>query len=433
MAPTISQSCNLRIMIVYTPAVSSNVNNPLNLCQQSIDLLNQTFSNSGVNHTAELAYAGEIDYTETGDNDIDMKEFGNPNDGIIDQIHGMRDDYSADLCAIYTTSSSFLGISAAVYADESHVFCQVYYDAAVSNITFPHEIGHLLGARHNVRIDSKTNPFPYNHGYWIVTATSHFWPFLHYWGYRSVMCYDPSLWMNTFWSSYNVPKVPYWTSPNVTFNTSQFGTLTFGTSTDENNVSVLNQTIPDARTFRQSILTLVVNNQIFNNSIGNHIAQNITTSGNITIPTSTTINFQAGQSVILNDGFQSTAGSNFIAKIVSMPPCSGDPNAGGVNNGGDVLVAWDVLSLKSNIKLNAYPNPTWDIVNIEFEVRAVMPHIDIYDMNGKIVGTFNNSNFIIGLNKVEYNLSNLNSGTYFVKLAYGKDVYTLKIIYSHSK
>jgi len=433
MAPTISQGCNLRIMIHYTPAVSSVVNNPINLCQQSIDLLNQTFINSGINHTAELAYAGQVNYTETGNNDIDKNDYGNPNDGIIDHIHGMRNDYSADLCAIFTTSSTYAGIAAEIYADQNHAFCQVTYNYAVNNITFPHEIGHLLGARHNMNADPTSTPFQYGHGFWVVSATSHFLPFLHYWGFRSVMCYDPATWMNTVWSSYNVPRIPVWSNPNYIINSSQFGALSFGTSTNENNKNVLALTIPDARTFRLATQNLIVSSQIFNNNIGSHIAENISTSGTVTVPSSSTISFQAGQSVTLSNGFQATAGSNFLARIVPISLCSGNPNAGGSINGGTSYSIWDELALSSNYLLNAYPNPTNGVVNIEFEVKSTIPIIILCDINGKTIRTFENSNFKIGMNKLEYDFSNLNSGTYFVKLQYGKDIFTLKTIYSQLK
>jgi hypothetical protein len=432
MAPTISQTCNLRIMVCFTPAVTANVNNPLNLCQQSVDLLNQTFINSGINHTAELAYAGEVNYTENDDNVVDRNVFGNPNDGIIDEIHQIRNDYSADIGVFLTTSTTgggIAGVASGLYVDAPHAFCQVNYDYAVNNITFPHEIGHLLGGCHQ---DYSIPAYTDNHGFWTVTATSHFWPFLHYWGIRSIMC--TIIQNNPPWTSYNVVRLPYWSNPNTFINWN--GLRQFGSISTENNVRVFNQTISDAKTFRQSLNNLVVNSQIFNNNVGSHIAENIITSGIIEVQNGTNETFQAGTSVILTSGFHTIAGSNFLAKISTLSNCAGNPNAGGNSNGGEITVTWDETQTTiTPVTSKIYPNPTSGIVNIEYILSDENEkfNISVTNSNGQLLQTLSNLSNQIGINKTQFDLSSYTEGIYFIQIRIGNKIETAKIIFKHLK
>lgn len=59
-------------------------------------------------------------------------------------------------------------------------------------------------------------------------------------------------------------------------------------------------------------------------------------------------------------------------------------------------------------KINIYPNPTTNIINIELERNTSL--VQIFDMTGKLVLT---NTIISGLNSI--NVSNLESGVYFVK------------------
>jgi hypothetical protein len=432
MAPTISQTCNLRIMICYTPAVAANVNNPINLCQQSIDLLNQTFINSGINHTAELAYAGEVNYVENGKNEDDINRFGDPNDGIMDEIHQIRDDYSADIGVILSTSSmggTIGGVTPGTYVDASHAFCQVEFNSAINNFSFPHEIGHVLGAHHQgVNIPAFTD----NHGYWTITATSHFWPFLHYWGIRSIMA---TIIQNTFWSYYNIVRLPYWSNPNTFINWN--GLRQFGSNSIENNSRVLNESIKDAKTFRQSTNELIIDNQIYSNNTGSHIAQNITTNGLIQVKSGANEKFQAGKSVTLTNGFHAESGSEFHAKIEPIDNCLGNPSAGGINNGGTIKVNWDeVINLNlKNSHLNVFPNPTDGIVDILYEVKnqSEIIKVVIVDSKGLVIQTLNNLPNDLGKNSIKFNFNNFANGVYYIHLKQGESDGFIKVLYNSIK
>ena len=55
--------------------------------------------------------------------------------------------------------------------------------------------------------------------------------------------------------------------------------------------------------------------------------------------------------------------------------------------------------------INIYPNPTYGIVNIDAEDVV---KVDVMDLNGRKVATFENSN--------SFDLSNLSAGTYMLRI-----------------
>ena len=41
----------------------------------------------------------------------------------------------------------------------------VHHECAAASYSLAHEIGHLIGARHDLNLDKNLKPFPYGHGY----------------------------------------------------------------------------------------------------------------------------------------------------------------------------------------------------------------------------------------------------------------------------
>src|SRR5690606_3125652 len=75
----------------------------------------------------------------------------------------------------------------------------------------------------------------------------------------------------------------------------------------------------------------------------------------------------------------------------------------------------------NNIKVNVYPNPTNDIINIETD-ETLLNYV-VYDMNGREIqkGMFGSSN--------QLNLQNATNGVYFVKVTtIHNNVATVKVI-----
>ena len=87
------------------------------------------------------------------------------------------------------------GLATRVHADADEAFAVVHHECASTTYTVAHEIGHIIGARHDLNIDKTMTPFPYGHGY--VNGTK----------WRDIMSYKESCG--------GCPRVPVWSSPKV--------------------------------------------------------------------------------------------------------------------------------------------------------------------------------------------------------------------------
>ena len=157
--------CKIRVLVLYTQNAKDSVSNIKNTILTAIALTNQSFVNSQINYQIELVYAGQTNYTESGDIDTDLLRFKNTGDGYMDEVHTLRNKYSADVCVLLNYYIGYCGVAAYIGATAANAFCVVNSLCDVSYYSFAHEIGHLLGCRHDPFHDSATTPFAYGHGY----------------------------------------------------------------------------------------------------------------------------------------------------------------------------------------------------------------------------------------------------------------------------
>lgn len=68
----------------------------------------------------------------------------------ISTIQNFRDASAADLVVILTDGNftDYIGLAAKIGPNNANAYCMVEADKAIANYTFPHEIGHLMGGRH---------------------------------------------------------------------------------------------------------------------------------------------------------------------------------------------------------------------------------------------------------------------------------------------
>jgi hypothetical protein len=193
----------LRVVVAYTPRVAASVADIKSIIDLAIAETNESYTNSGVKINAELAYAYQVNYQESGSHDTDLRNFRTPNDSVMDEVHALRDAYKADVCVLLIDSPSYCGLASAILADESTAFAVVHYTCATGYYSLAHEIGHLQGARHNLEVDPSVTPFSYGHG-----------SFNQIGKWRTVMSYDcPG----------GCQRKPYWASPFVIYNGSPTG------------------------------------------------------------------------------------------------------------------------------------------------------------------------------------------------------------------
>ena len=81
------------------------------------------------------------------------------------------------------------------------------------------------------------------------------------------------------------------------------------------------------------------------------------------------------------------------------------------------------------LKFNLYPNPTAELVNIEFELSNKENFtMEIYDMQGVKIATPQIGSKEQGNHKISVNTAHLSSGMYIVKLHFGEEMITKKFM-----
>jgi peptidyl-Asp metalloendopeptidase len=132
---------------------------------------NQAYLTSGIIQRVRLVHRSLVTYTESGDSRDDVDAMQDPGDGLVDEIPTRRDAAGADIAVMLVANLNACGEAfdildpvSTAFADNA--FTVVERSCASSNFSFPHEIGHLVAARHDWFVDNTDNsPYTYNHGY----------------------------------------------------------------------------------------------------------------------------------------------------------------------------------------------------------------------------------------------------------------------------
>lgn len=380
-----SFECKLRVLVLYTTASKNAHGNIENHIRLAIDEMNQSFLNSGVNYQAELVYMEETGYTESNNDELDLQRF-TLIDGFMDNVHNLKETYSADVCVLIAELTQFCGFAAAIKSCSDRSFCIVHSSCATGNFTFAHEIGHLIGARHDPSADPSNTPYSYGHGF-IGPSNS----------YRTIM--------GVASSCGNCSRIQWWSNPNLIRNGQPMGT-----QSTHDNARLLNEYIPNVMSHRPLTGIRYVTQPDIHTSVGViYHANKIETLGNLNIPSGFAWGFIAGNEVLLNSGFETDHGSHFEAKI--HPQCGISDN-----EPCNYATSFD----KKNEKVDNYgleyilsPNPVVsDYFTINFvDDKNINIEFEIINSVGQIVG-----NRKLTLSNQRHDIAEFPSGLYFVKL-----------------
>jgi peptidyl-Asp metalloendopeptidase len=206
------------VMVVWTPNARSAAGG-LSAIQSLVDLAvanaNAAYDNSLVPTRLRLVYSAEVAYTENTTNiSGDLSALAGKTDGKLDGIHGLRDQYGADVVTLigtgYTSGSNACGIGYLMGSPStsfaSYAFNVVDRTCAAGNLTYAHEVGHNQGLHHDPPNASGTPSYSYAYGY-----------------------QDPGGAFRTVLSYGSATRVKYLSSPGVYYN----GRVT-GTGTQDN-------------------------------------------------------------------------------------------------------------------------------------------------------------------------------------------------------
>lgn len=165
---------NIRVLAVYTRDVLDFFGSASSARNRAVLLASQTndaFYNNGINGqvSIDLVHVDLVDYYEVGDH-TSIREAVKSNADLV----SMREYYGADVVAIMVKDITSCGRANAIGASPDTAFFTINLQCA--SYTFPHELGHLMGAFHN------PEEWPYgtfNHGYLDTNN-----------GFRTIMSYN---------------------------------------------------------------------------------------------------------------------------------------------------------------------------------------------------------------------------------------------------
>lgn len=403
--------CKIRVLVLYTPNAPSSplVSNIKNTILTAVAYANQSFVNSQIEYQIELVYAGQTNYTESGDIDTDLSRFRNTGDGYMDEVHTLRNKYSADVCVLLNyIYNNYCGVAACIGATAANAFCVVNTDCDVSYYSFAHEIGHLLGCRHDPSHDSGTTPFAYGHGY---VHPSNTW--------RTIMAYGDTA----------CHRKQYWSNPNVLYNGVPMGTVA-----THNNARVWNERSNTIMAFRQPDSNVTfTNSDMPNTQYADVIAkQNITTNGTVNVNSGNTLSMRAGNSINLQPGFSVQTGAEFSAEIEEIDDCEECVSKIMVQNVPEEFDDMEELQTgnKSDFSYSVIPDPSDEFINITYSLDREMPlSIELVDLFGNIIKTILPiQNQQAGNNKLQISVTDISTGTYFLKISSSNQKKTKKII-----
>ncbi len=222
---------NIDVMIVYTPAARNWANNHgggiANVVAQSMANAQLVLDNSETLMTVTLAHSSLVDYEESGSSGADLRRLtssaDNPwNDwngytiaGYMDEVHDWRDQYGADLTALFSLAYDTGGI-AWLLTNRLGIpgmgFSMTRVQQAGTGYTHIHEMGHNMGLHHHK--EQNFQPGPTNWSNWPENNWSAGW---RWQGaddgyYCSVMTYSSGQYYD---DDINHATVPYFSNPLV--------------------------------------------------------------------------------------------------------------------------------------------------------------------------------------------------------------------------
>jgi peptidyl-Asp metalloendopeptidase len=200
-----SKNIVIDLMLLYTKKAASHyLRDPADLLAMAIEQANDTFRNSGLgNISLRLVHTQAVDYDESEGEHFDHLYRMVDGFGPFKAIRNLRNDKKADIVGLILDDASGCGLSTRVAPDAEEAYFVVHHSCAAITISIAHEIGHILGARHDRAIDDNNMPFAYGHGY--VNGK-----------WRDIMSYHQSC--------DGCVRIPYWSNPRITYKGEPTGT-----------------------------------------------------------------------------------------------------------------------------------------------------------------------------------------------------------------
>jgi peptidyl-Asp metalloendopeptidase len=206
------------LLVLFTIKASTQVSKVKNTATLWVAEMNEVLRRSGsaTDNMFNLVGVKVVD-VEVNKPNTDVYRLAGKDDGYLDGVHKLRDQLGADLVSlVYWPIKQNLcgkanGIGPKPGSDTGTpnvAFNVVFLGCAGDYLSFAHEIGHTVGARHDHWVDNDKN---YNHGL--------SWPQA---GWRTVMAYNDRC--DNF--GVKCSRLPFFSNPNVQHNGKKTGRKT---------------------------------------------------------------------------------------------------------------------------------------------------------------------------------------------------------------
>jgi hypothetical protein len=194
------------VMLLYSSRVAEKyVRDPADLLALAIDETNNSFRNSGLgNIKLRLVHTQVVEYDAGVEDNFNHLYRMVDGDGPFKDVKRLRDEKRADIVGLIIDNPGGCGLSTRVGPSSDEAYFVVHHACAMITLSIAHEIGHIVGVRHDRFVDENDTPFAYGHGY--VNADK----------WRDIMSYKAGCG--------GCPRIPFWSNPRIIYKGEPMGT-----------------------------------------------------------------------------------------------------------------------------------------------------------------------------------------------------------------
>lgn len=205
-----TELATIDVMIVYSPEARIGAGGTAEIESEvanAITMANTAYSESGIGLQLQLVGTYELDSPESGSMSQDLVSLTETDDAKWDNIHDLRNESGADLVTALLDNNSSCGLGWVMTSPEAFPdfgFSVISRDC-IGNHSLAHELGHNMGAQHNVENAGTGGAYAHSYG-WRFTGDSEG-------ALRTIMAYTPGLRINRF------------SNPNISYDGQALGKL----------------------------------------------------------------------------------------------------------------------------------------------------------------------------------------------------------------
>ena len=203
------------------------------MIQTAINAANIAYTNSQMSVEMRLVGVVEINYVEDSKLGTNLDRLTDV-DGIIDDVHELRDSLGADFVVLVTAAASAdacgIGWLNTSFTGASSYAFSVMQLGCLSQYTLAHEIGHNMGCAHDHLHPAYTGVYPWSFGHRFTAGAE----------YRTIMAYAPGT------------RINYFSNPNVLYNGVATG-VAHGLEGEADNAGTIDATAPYFSAFRAEV------------------------------------------------------------------------------------------------------------------------------------------------------------------------------------